>query len=252
MHPFSRADAYDRFMGIHASKLAPPFADFAGVRRGMRALDVGCGPGALTSELVKRLGPEAVSAVDPSEPLVAAVRTRHPQVDVRRAVAECLPFDDGAFDVSLAQLVVHFMTDPLVALGEMRRVARSGGVVAACVWDHGGGTGPLAVFWAAVHSVDPDAAGEGDLAGTRSGQLEALFRGAGLRDVVETSLATRVEYSTFDAWWEPFTLAVGPAGAYLAGVDDAAREAIRDACLRALGEGPFTIEGRAWAARGKA
>ena len=127
--------------------LAPLFADFAGVAAGQRVLDVGCGPGALTAELVRRLEPANVSAVDPSEPFVAAVRERYPAVTVQRAAAEKLPFPDDSFDAALAQLVVHFMADPVAGLREMSRVTRSGGVVAACVWDHEGGKGPLGLFW---------------------------------------------------------------------------------------------------------
>ena len=146
------ADAYDRFMGRYSTRLAPLFADFAGVQGGQRALDVGCGPGALTGVLVDRLGAEAVTAVDPSESFVAAVRDRYPDVDVGRAPAEDLPFGDEEFDLALAQLVVHFMADPVAGLREMARV---GGSVTACVWDHGSaGKGPLSVFWEAVHETD--------------------------------------------------------------------------------------------------
>ena len=98
------ADLYDRFMGRYAVPLAPGFADLAAVDAGRRVLDVGCGPGALTAELVRRLGPSAVSAVDPSEPFVAAARQRHPGVDVQRATAEEMPFEDRVFDAALAQL----------------------------------------------------------------------------------------------------------------------------------------------------
>jgi ubiquinone/menaquinone biosynthesis C-methylase UbiE len=111
------AGAYARFMGRYSEPLAPLFADLAGVRRGQQALDVGCGPGALTAELVRRLGGHAVWAVDPSVPFTAAVRERCPGVDVRRAAAEQLPFGDGAFDVTLAQMVVHFMASPVAGLG---------------------------------------------------------------------------------------------------------------------------------------
>ncbi len=136
------ADAYDRFMGRYSQLLSPQMADLAGVRPGQRVLDVGCGPGALTAELVTRLGPEGVGAVDPSEPFVAAARARHPGVDVSQASAEELPFADGSFDAALAQLVVHFMKDPVAGLAEMARVTRPGGVVAACVWDHAWRPGP--------------------------------------------------------------------------------------------------------------
>src|SRR5258708_28218179 len=103
------ADAYDRFMGRYSVLLSPQLADLASVRGGQRVLDVGCGPGALTTELVQRVGPGAVSAVDPSESFVAAARNRNPGVDVRQASAEHLPFEDDAFDATLAQLVVQFM-----------------------------------------------------------------------------------------------------------------------------------------------
>src|SRR5918999_1920901 len=159
------ADAYDRFMGRYSVPLAPQLADFASVTAGQRVLDVGCGPGALTAELVRRLGPAAVSAVDPSGPFVAAARERYPGVDVRRAAAEQLPFEDETFDASLAQLVVHFMSDPVAGLREMARVTRKGGVVAACVWDHAGGRGPLSVFWKAARELDPGVDDESQLAG---------------------------------------------------------------------------------------
>ena len=121
------ADAYDRFMGRYSVPLAPQLANFAMITVGQRVLDVGCGPGALTAELVRQLGPDAVSAVDPSEPFVAAVQQRHPGVSVQRAAAEQLPFGDQAFDAALAQLVVHFMADPVRGLREMARVTRKRG-----------------------------------------------------------------------------------------------------------------------------
>ena len=122
------ADAYDRFMGRYSVPLAPLFADFAGVTSGKRVLDVGCGPGALTGELIRRTAPGDISAVDPSESFVDAARERYPAVTVRRGAAEQLPFEDDKFDVALAQLVVHFMTDPVAGLREMSRVTRLGEV----------------------------------------------------------------------------------------------------------------------------
>ena len=149
-----------QFMGRYSEPLAARFADLAGVRGGQWVLDVGCGPGALTAELVNRVGAESVSAVEPSASFAAAVRERLPGVEVRQAAAEQLPFPDDTFGVTLAQLVVHFMTDPVQGLREMRRVTRPGGTVAACVWDHAGDRGPLAAFWSAVRELDPAAPGE--------------------------------------------------------------------------------------------
>jgi SAM-dependent methyltransferase len=246
------ADAYDRFMGRYSRQLAPRLADLGGVRAGQRALDVGCGPGALTAELVARLGSGAVSAIDPSASFVEAVHQRHPDVEVALATAEDLPFGDGCFDVALAQLVVHFMDDPVAGLREMGRVTRPGGVVAACVWDHAGDQTPLAVFWQAVRALDPGARDESALAGAREGHLAELFRAAGLHDVADTTLAIRVRHASFEEWWEPFTLGVGPAGAYVATLDAERRLALRQRCRRLMPQAPFTLDARCWAARGRA
>ena len=246
------AEAYDRFMGRYSIPLAPQLAALADVVVGQRVLDVGCGPGALTTELVKRLGPAAVSAVDPSEPFVAAARERHPGVDVEQASAEDLPFPDQAFDASLAQLVVHFMADPVTALREMARVTRKHGVVAACVWDHAGGHGPLSLYWDAARELDPDVEDESRLAGAREGHLGELFEAAGLREIEETHLAVNAEHPTFEDWWEPFKLGVGPAGDYAARLDPRQQTELRERCREKLPTAPFVLTARAWAARGLA
>jgi SAM-dependent methyltransferase len=244
--------AYQRFMGQYSEPLAVRFADLAAVSRSQRVLDVGCGPGALTAELVSRVGVELVSAVDPSGSFAAAVRERLPGVDIRQAAAEHLPFPDGTFDVTLAQLVVHFMADPVEGLREMRRVTRPGGIVGACVWDHAGGRGPLEAFWSAVRELDPDADDESDLPGVREGDLARLFAQAGLDDIQATTLTVGARAASFEDWWQPFTLGVGPAGHYLASLTPDRRAALRAQCQRALHAGTVEITAVAWAAIARA
>ena len=246
------ADAYDRFMGRYSTLLSPQMADLAGVARGQRVLDVGCGPGALTAVLVDRVGSDHVTAVDPSEPFAAAATARFSGVDVRVASAEALPFQDDAFDTAIAQLVVHFMSDPVRGISEMRRVTRPGGVVAACVWDHAGGRGPVGTFWRAAAKLDPTVVDQSDLPGAREGHLGHLFESAGLTQV-ETSVVTATrEHATFEDWWEPYTGGVGPAGVYVARLDPAARDRLRDRLRALLPNAPFTLQSIAWAARGLA
>ena len=240
------AEAYGRFMGRYAEPLAEQFVDLVGVQAGQRALDVGCGPGAVTAVLVERLGPHAVTAIDPSPPFVEATRARLPGVEVQTGAAEQLPFGDHSFDVVLAQLVVHFMSDPVAGLREMARVTRPGGIVAASVWDHAGGAGPLATFWRAVRDVDPDAHDESGLAGAREGHLAELCVAAGLTRVESPSLTVKVACPTFDDWWEPYTLGVGPAGDYVARLDDAQRDDLRRRCAQALPPAPFEVSASAW------
>jgi SAM-dependent methyltransferase len=240
------ADAYDSFMGRYSAELSPQIADLADVQQGQCVVDVGCGPGALTAELVRRGA--AVSAVDPSPQFVAAARERNPTADVREAGAEELPYADDEFDAALAQLVVHFMADPDRGLHEMARVTRADGVVAACVWDFAGGRSPLGPFWRAVQQLDPGADDESERAGSREGHLGELFREVGLRDIVEEVMHVRVQHETFDDWWQPFKLGVGPAGMYVAAHPEREQE-IHRLALAELGE-PFALEARAWAARG--
>ena len=186
------AESYDRFMGRYSVLLAPQLAALADVAAGQRVLDVGCGPGALTTELVRLVGAEGVTAVDPSESFVAAARERHPGVTVERAGAEELPFADGSFDAALAQLVVHFMAEPVAGLREMARVTRSGGVVAACVWDHARRNEPAErASGTPCASSTPTSTTSPTLPGARAGHLAELFTSAGLREVEETSLVVR-------------------------------------------------------------
>jgi SAM-dependent methyltransferase len=242
------AESYDRFMGRFSQPLAPAFADFVGVRGAETVLDVGAGPGALTGALLDRA--ETVTAADPSPPFVEALRDRFPDVSVVEAPAERLPFATGAYDATLAQLVVHFMSDPQGGVREMARVTRPGGPVGACVWDHGGGGGPLSDFWAVARTLDPRVRGEADLMGTREGQLGDLFVAAGLQDVVAGRIAVTVRFATFDEWWEPYLLGVGPAGDHVAGLSDDGRNQLREACVAALPDAPFELEAVAWTARG--
>jgi SAM-dependent methyltransferase len=245
------AHSYARFMGRFSEPLAVHFAELAGARAGQRVLDVGCGPGALTAQLVQRLGSGGVAAIDPSASFVAAIRDRFPQVSVQRGIAERLPFAARTFDTALAQLVVHFMTDPVAGLAEMARVTRPGGLVCACVWDHAGGAGPLAVFWQAVHDLDPDAHDEAGLPGAREGDLADLCAAAGLQHIEPGLLTVEIAFATFADWWEPFTLGVGPAGAYVSQLGQAQLEALRTRCAQLLPTEPFYISASAWSVRAR-
>lgn len=251
-------DAYDRLVGRYGHALARELTGFAGVRAGMRALDVGCGPGALLGLLGERLGAGRVTGADPSASFVHECRRRHPGIEVVQASAETLPFPDAAFDAVLAQLVVNFMADPPAGVREMARVARPGGVVAACVWDYGEGMTLLRAFWDAAREVTPEAAAAADegvvMPWCRESELGDLWRSAGLRDVRLAALDVRAGYAGFDDLWTPFTAGVAPSGAFCAALDEDARAALRAALERRLGvgDGAFELPARAWAVAGTA
>ncbi len=247
-------DAYDGFMGRYSRPLAVVFADMAGVATGQAVLDLGCGPGALTGVLADRLGPDAVSACDPSPPFVADCAARHPGVDVRLGRAEEIPFEDARFDRAMAQLVLHFVSDPSRAAAELRRVVRPGGIVAACVWDFAERMQMLRAFWDAALSVDPDAPDEARvLRFGRPGEIAALLESAGLDEIAETTLEVSSAYGGYDELWSGFLAGIGPAGTYLVAQEEPRRQAIRDTLFDRLGSpaGPFTLAATARAARGR-
>ncbi|MEW1954338.1 methyltransferase domain-containing protein [Terrabacter sp. NPDC080008] len=246
------ASAYDRFMGRYSRPLARRFADWSGVAAPGRALDVGCGPGALTEVLVDRLGVENVAAVDPSQSFVAALRQDRPGLDVRAGVAEQLPYADDLFDHVLAQLVVHFMSDPVAGLREMGRVTRPGGTVSACTWNLAGDDSPLSLFWQAARELDPQVEDESGVPGAREGELAQMFDRAGLSRIEPSALTVSVRHESFEQWWAPYTLGVGPPGAYVNTLDDDARSRLRERCRELVPEVPFDLKVTAWAVRARA
>jgi SAM-dependent methyltransferase len=251
-------EAYDLHVGRYGSQLATALMQIAGVERGQRALDVGCGPGALTAALARRLGADRVAAVDPSEPFVRACRRRAPGADVRVGVAEDLPFVDGAFDVVLAQLVVQMLADAPEGVREMRRVARAGGVVAACVWDFAEGMTLLRAFWDAAAATDPqrarEAAAEASPPHCRPDELAAVWSEAELDRVEVGDFVVTADYSGFEDLWAPFPAGAGGSGQYCASLDDAGRETLKRELRRRLGSpsGPFRLAARAFYVRGTA
>jgi ubiquinone/menaquinone biosynthesis C-methylase UbiE len=247
------AGAYDRYMGRYSRPLAPLLADFAGVQPGQRVLDVGCGPGALTAELVARVGARQVAAADPADGFARACAERLPSAEVQTAPAERLPWASGTFDAVLSQLVVSFMTDADAGVQEMRRVARPGGVVAACTWDYRGEMQMLRTFWDAALSLDPSVPAEGRVLNyIDADSLRHLWRRIGLSDVETTELLVAVGYDDYEDFWQPFLTGTGPAGAYCVSLDDLDRSALREAVFHRLGapSDAFTLTARAWAVRG--
>lgn len=246
-------EAYDRFMGRYSQPLAGEFATFAQVAAGQRGLDVGCGPGALTRELVRRLGVAAVSACDPSDSFVASCTERNPGVDVRPGAAEHLPFGDQEFDVVVSQLVLHFVADPQAVASEMRRVLRPGGTVAACVWDFAEGMQLIRAFWDAASAVDREAPDEDRVMRFgRAGEIAEWLSGAHFADVAETTLTVTSSYRDFDELWSGLLAGVGPAGSYCVGLPAGRREVLRGALHERLGSpgGAFSLQAVARAARG--
>jgi ubiquinone/menaquinone biosynthesis C-methylase UbiE len=237
--------AYDKFMGRYSVRLAPVFADFAGIEAGQRVLDVGAGTGALAVELARR---EAdVAAAEPAPTFVAALRARLPSVDVRQAGAEDLPWPDASFDAALAQLVVTFMNDAPAGVAEMRRVVRPGGVVAVCMWDRDG-MELLGAVNRTQRALDPSQASPEQRTLYRSREtIEALIGEGAQTELLEVESG----YAGFDELWSTVVDGAGPAGVWAKSLDEEQRAEAREEMYRQVGSpsGAFTLTGRAWAVR---
>jgi ubiquinone/menaquinone biosynthesis C-methylase UbiE len=243
---FGSDTAYDAFMGRYSQQLAVVFADFSGVSDGSSAADVGAGTGALAAELAAR--GVRVAAADPSPQFVEAIRARLPEVDAQVAPAEELPWADESFDAALAQLVVSFMRDAPAGVFEMRRVVKPGGTIAVCMWDREG-MEMLAAVRRAQQALAPDSPRLDVRYRTRE-EIESLF-GDGFGDSQTEALEVDSTYSGYDEFWAALSGGAGPAGAWVAGLDEADREAAHAEVHRQLGEpaGSFTLQAKAWATR---
>jgi SAM-dependent methyltransferase len=250
-------DLYGRFIGRYAPSLSAALIEVVGIEPDGRLLDVGCGPGGLTKALAAVVGGENVSAVDPSEPFAETCREQVPGADVRVGAAEELPFPDDSFDGAFAQLVVNFMSDAERGVGEMKRVVRPGGSVAACTWDYADQMTMLRAYWDAAHEVAPEEAAQADentMRYSSVAELTDLWREVGLDDAKGGELWASADYEDFDDLWTPFPSGIGPAGAFCASLEPERQEALRTAFARRLGDpsGPFELRARAWYAVGSA
>ncbi len=227
---------YDSFMGRYSVGLAEQFCDAAGVEHGHTAIDVGCGPGALTGVLGARLGADAVCACDPSPPFRDECAARNPGVVVKLGRAESIPFEADSVDHAMAQLVLHFVSEPEHAALEMARVVRPGGSVSACVWDFADGMEMLRSFWDAALAIDPAAPDEARTMGFgRPGEIAELFATVDIHDIEESTLGVASTYTSFDELWDGFLAGVGPAGAYCVALSDDNRSRLRTELFARMG-----------------
>ena len=251
-------DAYDRHVGRYGPELAREMVRVTGVRAGQRALDVGCGTGALTVTLAEVLGGGSVAAIDPSERFAAACRARVPAADVRVGIGEELPWGDAEFDVVLAQLVVDGMNDARRGAAEMRRVARPGGALSACVWDFEEGMTLLRTVWDSALEVDAELArsfgADKRNPFSRPHELEELWRTTGLERVELGQVEAGADYADFDDLWYPFANGVGNLGRFHEALDEPGRERFKRGAAERLGSpsGRFRLTATAWYVRGTA
>lgn len=249
---FSSTDGYDRFMGRYSVPLARQFVKSIPLAKGDAVLEIGCGPGALTKELVALLGAESVSAIDPSPPFLKECARRIPGIAAEIASAEAIPFADQAFDAVFSQLVIHFIQDLPQAGREIVRVTRPGGWVSVCTWNTARmeliNLVPRAAHAVGIETPQMRIEGFED-----DGSVGEYLESIGLTDVSESKITVRASYSDFDDLWESYLLGIGPLGPWTLSIDDESRAAIRMQLFTMVGEpaGEFSLSGEARSAHGR-
>lgn len=257
--PWQQGDAYERYIGRWSRQVAPLFLSWLGIPAGRRWLDVGCGTGALSGAILDRCAPASVTGVEPSAGFRAlAIRQLGSRARVLPGSADALPLEDASCDVAVCGLVLNFVPDVSAALAQMRRVVAPGGTIAAYVWDYADRMEVIRLFWEEAVSLDAEAARLHE--GARfplchPHALKAAFEQAGLGGVAVVPLDSTAGFAGFDDYWQPFLGGQGPAPAYVAGLPESERHALRNALQERLAggaDGAIRLNARAWAVRGAA
>lgn len=254
---FANAIGYEQLMGRWSVRLAPLYADFAGLRDSGRILDVGCGTGSLVKVIAGMTRKSEIVGVDPAPSFVdyAGTQVREPRVTFKVGDAMQLPFPSASFDQTLSLLVMMFVAQPGKAADEMRRVTRPGGTVSACTW-HRDELELSSIFWEEAVRLDAgaEARSQRPKHSNQEGQLSGLWQAAGLKDVKETTITMQMPFASFSDFWDPHLTGVAPQGAYVATLSPERRDALRQGLRRRLlgerADGAFALRAKALAVRG--
>ena len=251
---FSDGKTYERMMGRWSKRVGAIFLDWLNPPKNLKWIEVGCGNGAFTEELIARCAPLEVTAIDPSEGQLAFARTRPGAklAQFRQADAQTLPFPDRSFDAAAMALVITFIPDPAKAVAEMARVVRPGGIIATYMWDTLAGGVPLAPLKRALKSMGKDYARMSSTASKRD-VMQSLWQGTGLQSVEIREIRIPVTYSGFDDFCESNIVPIGPAGQVLKTLSTAETDQLKARLREQLpiaADGRITYEAFANAVRG--
>lgn len=254
---WSSGNDYETFMGRWSRLVAPDFLAWLEVPGEVRWLEVGCGTGELSRQILDQTHPARLVAVDPSDGFIDFARAHVLDERARFEVGTAteLPEGEGPYGAIALGLVLNFIPDRPAALAALRAALEPGGILAAYVWDYAGEMWFLRHFWDAAHDLDAGVH-EGDrFAFCNPVDLRMMFETAGLDAVETTGIVIPTRFETFDDYWNPFLGGAGPAGALVMSLPDPERDRLRDAVRSRLPvdpDGSIPLTARAWAVSGRA
>jgi ubiquinone/menaquinone biosynthesis C-methylase UbiE len=212
--------------------------DMAALVPGDRVLDVACGTGLVTFRVADTVGAKgAVVGTDISGQMVETARLGAVQRGVGnasfdRSDAEELPFADQTFDAAVCGLGLMYVSDPVRALAEMRRVLGPSGRAAAAVWG-----ARRACGWAEIFPItDARVASEVCPMFFRLGTKDVLartFEAAGFADVRFERLSTTLHYASAEAALGA-VFRGGPVALAYSRFDDATKRAVHAEYLESI------------------
>jgi ubiquinone/menaquinone biosynthesis C-methylase UbiE len=226
---FTDGEAYERLMGRWSRLVAKEFLDWLNAPQRVRWLDVGCGNGAFTEELIFRCAPADVAGVDSSDDQLAYARARRGtrMADFRVGDAQKLPFDDNSFDVAAMALAIAFLRDPGAAVAEMARVVRPGGLVATYMWDVPGGGVPVHPIYLALESMGFMSGRPPNSKASERDAMQRFWKEARLETIETRVIRIPTVYSDFEDFWHSNVVPIGPQGKLIASMSASAREELR-------------------------
>jgi SAM-dependent methyltransferase len=252
---FDDGEAYERLMGVWSQSVGDVFLDWLPAGDGQRWLDVGCGNGAFTEQIVRRRQPADVQGIDPSSGQIAYAQARVGAAGATFQVGDAmaLPFAANRFDAAVMALVISFVPDPAKAVTEMARVVRPGGLIAAYMWDQPGGGSPQAQIFAELRGMGLDTALPASGWASSPDGLHGLWAGSGLERIEARIIHVRRDFGSAEDFWRT-SAETGVLRAALERMSAGAIEALRDRVMARLspsGSGPVTLTAFANAIQGR-
>lgn len=248
---FDDGDAYENFMGAWSRLVGDQFLDWLAPVPGLTWADIGCGNGCSTEQLLQRSAARAIEALDPSaEQLVhARALLSGKPVAFHQGDAMALPLSDHSVDAAVMALVIFFVPEPIRGLGEMIRVTRPGGLVAAYAWDIPNDGLPWDAVWRAQQRLGMPVLKPPTAPISALDALIDLWRAGGLTQVEGRHIRVERRFDDFESYWRAWWQGAPTRASVPMDRVQALREATREA-LGVAEHSDFTVTGVASAVKG--